>query len=72
MRVYDRTQIDVFLSIIILFLILFIYFSNFFLFLFVGFLFLLQILRDVHSHWVTHAALNPFHDQLLLTAGTML
>ncbi|KAL8427311.1 hypothetical protein Efla_005287 [Eimeria flavescens] len=29
-----------------------------------------KVLRDVHSHWITHALLNPFHDELLLTAGT--
>ncbi|KAL8275750.1 hypothetical protein Esti_000313 [Eimeria stiedai] len=28
-----------------------------------------KVVRDVHSHWVSHAILNPFHDELLLTAG---
>ncbi|KEP64053.1 UNVERIFIED_CONTAM: WD domain, G-beta repeat-containing protein [Hammondia hammondi] len=30
----------------------------------------LQVLRDVHSHWVTSVSFNAFHDQLLLTAST--
>ncbi|OEH73780.1 wd g-beta repeat-containing protein [Cyclospora cayetanensis] len=29
-----------------------------------------KTLRDVQAHWVAHTQLNPFHDQLLLTAGT--
>lgn len=27
-----------------------------------------QVLKDVHAHWVTQTKLNPFHDELLLTA----
>lgn len=31
-----------------------------------------EILRVLsgHSHWITHACFNPFHDQLLLSCGT--